>query len=1052
MLNHKIFNERNACQDPAVELLEAMGYGYMSPLDAMEQRGNSKKVILKNDLREFLQRQRFEYDDRKVAFSQDNINNAIEEIDVSLSSGLMKASQEIYDMLLYGKSCNEILPNGERSSFNLHYVDWENVDNNIFRVVDEFVVLNEDTGENRRPDIVVFVNGLPLVVIECKSSMIGVDCGVHQNCKNFAVIPQLFKFSQIVLAMNPNEVKYGTCGTAKKYFVVWKEKFKDWLDGECKKYISGRSVREQDRALISMLSRERLFLLVKNYILYDYGVKKIARYQQFFVCEKTIRRIWEERKGGVVWHTQGSGKSLTMVMMVKRIISESAKNGCFFKNPRFIMVCDRVELDKQLEGNFAKTNMRPNRATSGNALVKLIRDDGKVLITSVIHKFETVQARLLPMANENIFLFIDECHRTQSGSFHNYMRSIFPNAIKLGFTGTPIFKSKKETTYQIFGGLIDSYTITEAEKDGVIVPLNYEGRIIPQKVVDDDVINQCFERICFNVSDEEKEKLKDKWSRLTKISQVDSRLQMVAFSIVEHFRHFLRKGFKAIVTESSRINAIKLHNFLKLHGLQSAVVISSNSSRAEGDEELNDSDSKYIDDFFRQEVEVNYGKNYEKYEENVRNNFVDPDGNIDILVVKDKLLTGFDAPIAMVLYIDKPLRDHNLLQAIARVNRVYTGKEYGQIVDFYGVLGKLKNAVEIYSDPESGLGEFDAKDLNGTLFARNDIVAELEKSYMELNGLFEGIDQNDLEGLENSLKDSDDDKENNKISSKRKDFYKKLSRFSTAFENAITNYEVYSFIGKKKINFYKAELLRYQKLKGAVKIRFGDDSKIDFSLEEKQIRNLLNSYVSAGMDKIIISSFRITDKKAMEEQLSKMSSNRSKADAIASRMDAVVREEYFKDPLIYEDFKNRIEKTIQDYENSRNDETYLRSMEKIAEDYREGFVGNDYPSNIENDSNSKSFYGCLKLHLSDKINIQQNNEIDLKLGEVSIKIKELYKEKIKPYWENNLVIMGDINREIDRYLFDVMDELHIEIDGDKMDLIEENIFKTAVKRYYEKLI
>lgn len=1052
MPDYKIFSEKNSCQEPVIELLKSMGYNYASSRDVAEQRDNSKKVILKKDLNEFLQRQRFEYGGQKLAFSQANINKAIDDIDVSLSSGLMKASQEIYDMLLYGKSYDEILPDGCKSSFDLHYVDWENIENNIFRVVDEFVVYSENTKDNRRPDVVVFVNGLPWVVIECKSSVIDIKMAVNQNVENFSVIPQLFKFAQIVLAVGPNDVRYATAGSGREYFVAWREKFKNWLDEKCEKYACGRSVREQDKVLISLLSKERLFLLVKNYVVYDYGIKKVARYQQFFACEKTIKKIKDERKGGVVWHTQGSGKSLTMVMLVKRIIGESIKENCFFKNPRFVMVCDRIELDKQLEGNFAKTGMHPSRATSGNGLVKLIKDEGKVLITTVIHKFETAQAKLSPINNKNIFLFIDECHRTQSGSFHNYMKSILPNAVKLGFTGTPIFKSKKETTYQIFGGPIDSYTILEAEKDGVIVPLNYEGRIIPQKVVDDEVINKCFEAICFNVLDEEKEKLKGKWSSFTKISQVDSRLQIIAFAIAQHFRHVSQNGFKAIATESSRVNAIKLHNFLKANGLRSKVVISANTNRAEGDEELNESDSKYIENFFKQEVETNFGKNYEMYEDNVRNNFKSFDGDVDIIVVKDKLLTGFDAPIASVLYIDKPLRDHNLLQAIARVNRVYPGKDCGHIVDFYGVLGKLKSAVEIYSDPESGLGKFDAKDLKGTLFARDDIIFELENSYKTLVSMFDGLNFKDLECLENSLQDSDEDKKIGKMSDRRKEFYDKVKKFSTAFKNVANNYEVYTFIGKEKIDEYKKELLKYQKLKESVKIRFGDDSKIDFSMEEQQLKNLLNSYVGAGMDKIIISKLKITDKKAMEEQLSKMSGNRSKADAIASHLDAVFREEYFKNPLMYKNFNDRIKKTIQEYEEYRNDETYLLSIEKIAEDYREGFVGNDYPSNIENDSNSKSFYGCLKIYLDEKIDIKQNNEVDLKLGEISIKIKNLYKEKIKPYWENNLVIIDDINREIDKYLFDIEDSFGIELDTDEMDSIEENIFKTAAKRYYDKLI
>ncbi len=1055
MVKYSDFIEKISSQQPAIKLLENMGYKYMSPFEAFEQRGDYRNVVLKDDLREFLQRQRFEYDGKESAFSQANINNAIKDVDVSLNNGLAQASQDVYDMLLYGKSYNEILADGSIKSFNLKYVDWENINNNIFRVVDEFTVSNIDTRENKRPDIVVFVNGLPWVVIECKRSSVDVGMGVRQNYENFSVIPQLFKLAQIVLALNPNEVKYGTCGTGREYFVNWKEEFDGWLEEKCKEYVVDRSVREQDRVLISLLSKERLFLIVKNYILYDYGIKKIARYQQFFACEKTIKKV-KSGKGGFIWHTQGSGKSLTMVMLVKRIKEESIKNDCFFKNPRFLMVCDRLELDEQLMNNFAKTGMRPNRATTGNNLVSLIKDEGKTIITTVIHKFETAQSKLQPINGKNIFIFVDECHRTQSGNFHNYMRDILPNAIKIGFTGTPIFKKEKKQTHRIFGDLIDSYTILEAEKDKVIVPLNYEGRIIPQKIADDNTINKCFEQICFNVSDEEKEKLKTKWSSLTKIMQVDSRLQIIAFAIAKHFASFKNEMVKAMVTESSRVNAIKLHRFLRDNGIRSKVVISPNTLKAEGIEEASDYDLKYIEDFFKEEVERDFGKNYEKYERYVRSNFIDSEGCVDVIVAKDKLLTGFDAPIAKILYIDKPLRDHNLLQAIARVNRIYTGKEYGQIIDFYGVFGNLKSAIDIYSNAEYGLGKFDENDIKGTLLIKDDLIRELRLNYENLISIFSDFDIHDknvdIEVLEDYLKDSSEDKEIGKISDKRKDFYDKLNKFSLSLECVLRNYEAYKSLEEEEIKKYKEDLKFFQALKSSIKIRYGDDSKIDFSLEDKQIKRLLNSYLSSEMDKIIVNNFKITDKEAMERELAKMSGNKSKADAIATRMDALIKEEFFKDPLLYKNFTDKIKETIEEYENERRDEDYFLAMQKIAEDYREGFTGNKYPENIENDANSKSFYGCLKISIDEKRNIIENSEFDLELGNLSIKIKELYKDKIKPNWENNMVIRQSINREIDKFLFKLMDDFHIDLSDDDLDKIEENIFKTAVKRYEYKLI
>jgi len=388
MPDHTIFNERPESQERAIKVLEKLGYQYIPRSQAEIWRGRLSNVIFPEVLRDFLHRQSFTYRGKKTPFSERSIGKAIGDIDVPLVSGLMSASKAIYDLLISGNSYEEDLYDGGRQSFDLKFIDWEHPCNNIWHVTDEFSV-ERSNGKYARPDIVLLINGIPLAVIECKKSSVDVEQGVSQNIRNWQpdYIPQLFKFSQIVMAVNPNSVKYGTCGTLAEYFNIWREKDYEWHQEKCNNVADG-SITDQDRAIVSLLSKERILELIRYFILYDNNVKKIARYQQFFGIQKAMKRIKGEddanTKNGVIWHTQGSGKSLTMVMLVKKIISDPE-----IKNPRFVLVNDRINLDKQLRDNFAKTQLSPARAKTGRGLINLLDNKDETIITTLIHKFDT---------------------------------------------------------------------------------------------------------------------------------------------------------------------------------------------------------------------------------------------------------------------------------------------------------------------------------------------------------------------------------------------------------------------------------------------------------------------------------------------------------------------------------------------------------------------------------------------------------------------------------------------------------------------------------------
>ena len=351
MLDDTIFNERPESQDRAIDQLRSMGYVYVSPAEAEVKRGHLSKVLFKDELRRFLSSQNFTYRNKITAFADSTIGKAIEDLDIPLQNGLLPASKTIYDTLLLGRSYEEQLFDGGKQSFDLNFIDWEHPEKNIWQVTEEFSV-ERDNGRYARPDIVILLNGIPVVVIECKRSGVDVTEGIKQNIRNWHpdYIPHLFKFAQLVIVMNPNDVRYGTCGTPAEFFTKWQEEDSIWQENEVKKHIKGKSFTNQDRAIISLLSPERLLKLIRYYVFYDNGLKKIARYQQFFGVENIMRRITGEDKkdsrGGFIWHTQGSGKSLTMVMLTKRILAE--KN---MRNYRFVLVCDRVNLIKQLRAS-----------------------------------------------------------------------------------------------------------------------------------------------------------------------------------------------------------------------------------------------------------------------------------------------------------------------------------------------------------------------------------------------------------------------------------------------------------------------------------------------------------------------------------------------------------------------------------------------------------------------------------------------------------------------------------------------------------------------------
>ncbi len=1059
MPHHTIFNERPECQDRLIQFLVNMGYEYIPRGEAEKKRASLSKVVFEDEVINFLKKQTYTFKNQEYHFSGESIRKAVVGLDVSLLQGLTLAGKEIYHMLTLGVSVEEnIVVDRDmpiRQSFDLSFIDFENPLNNTWQVTEEFSV-ERPNGSFARPDIVLLVNGIPLVVIECKKSGVDVLAGVKQNIRNMQpdYIPQLFKFAQIVLALNPNKGLYGTSGSGADFFIEWKEENLEWQKELCQKCSPDREILEQDRVATSLLEKTRLLDIIEHFILYDSNIKKIVRHQQYFAIHAAIKRIdgsdgkgsEETHNGGVIWHTQGSGKSLTMIMLVKMI---QAKKG--MENPRFLMVTDRVNLDKQIKENFVNSAMVVSHAATGKGLKGLLQDKSNTIITTLLHKFVTVcKNKYLAVDSDKFYIFVDEAHRSQYSSMYTYMREVLPNATIIGFTGTPLIAKKKKNTYARFGAGIHSYTMKKGIEDKIIVPLVYEGRVVVQNNPQ-STIDGFFDNMTKDLPKEHQDMLKDRYSRFKKLAEVSSRLNLIAWDISEHFSQYcIPKNQKAMIACSSRAAAVDIFNALKSINnpeIKPAVVITF-GDKAEGDSDDQSSTAiSKINAYQSKYVKPQFGENVDAYEDSVCRQFSNPDGDVNILLVKDKLLTGFDAPVAGVLYIDKSMKEHNLLQAIARVNRVYKEKDFGLVVDYWGVFSHLKSAIDMYDDAESGFSNFDKEDIADTIYGPLDEKKKLEEAHQNIWKLFEHLPKKaSANQYQEALQEE----------ATRKEFYEKLKSFATLLNLAHVNRSIFTAIGIDKLNFYQDEYSFFKKLRESVIERY--DDILDFSQYESGIKALLDTFVHATEIKVVVQPISIMDEKAMDELFQKMDSSNSsreetagaKADAIKTRIESKLKQIRYDDPLLFEEFSLKIKNTLAEYAQSRDNDAYFKAMDQMAQDFRNGFTTQDYPSSIKNDGEAKAFYGVFLTTIPKKMNYVFNLVSEEICAKYALQIKDSIMQNTKRDWKHNEMAHKAIHRLLDNALFEMFDDLEIVVDKDNVDVVDlliDEIMKVAVAKF-----
>ena len=558
------------------------------------------------------------------------------------------------------------------------------------------------------------------------------------------------------------------------------------------------------------------------------------------------------RQGGVIWQTQGSGKSLTMVMLARALAMEPD-----IQNPRIVLVTDRVDLDEQLKSTFAACGMEPKKANTGKHLLELIGDSKASIVTTIINKFDTgLKVRDFKDPSTEVFLLVDESHRSQYGEMATRMRRMFPNACYLGFTGTPLMKTER-STFEKFGGLIENavYAIDQAVKDGAVVPLLYEGRFV-ERDVNRDGIDKWFDRVSQGLSNEQKADLKCKFSRNMELSQTEQTIRCIAYDVSTHYRdNFQGTGFKAQLVAPSKRAALQFKQALDDLGVVAAEVIISGPDEREGYEEVNDDPREEVQRFWKKMMQ-RYG-NERDYNKNIIEAFKKRD-DPKILIVVDKLLTGFDAPRNTVLYLSKKLAGHNLLQAIARVNRVEEGKEHGIIIDYAGVLGELDQALTQYSALEG----FDEDDVKAAVTAVRTDIEALPQRHAELLDIFKDVPNKlDEQALERHLADV----------ARRELFYERLAAFASVLATALASVD-YRNDPKNELRIatYKRDLRLYQNLRTAIRKRYREE--IDFKVYEARIRKLLDTHIHAHEVTTLTPAVNIFDERAFKEVVSELTS------------------------------------------------------------------------------------------------------------------------------------------------------------------------------------
>jgi len=1048
------FDETKQSQLPFVEFLVNMGYRYVSAKEILAERGDdiSKFIMRDTAIKKLSEINEYEHNGEVYKFGDKDIIDVVDELENIQLEGLIDTSRKIYSMIMptSGGKTIKVSHNGKSISKNFRFIDFKNPKNNDFAVTVEFEAMGK---KGIRPDIVVFVNGIPFAVIENKKASESVEKALSQLNRNQGAdyCPKLFIYPQLLVGANKEELKYGTTGTPNKFYANWREKGTDKkeLKNKAKKII-GKQINEkiyqqiltdlngatfghkqrvnriptaQDLSIMMMFDKSRLLDLTKNHILYDAGIKKIMRYQQYFAIQKIVSQIDKKedgykgikRKGGIVWHTQGSGKSLTMVMFVKALIENPS-----IINPRVLVVTDRRDLDRQIKTTFENSGLKKDviQAKSGEHLISLINKKDLRVVTTLIDKFQSAAKKkiIFEDLDKNIFVLIDEAHRGHGGMANLEMNKIIPNACYIAFTGTPLLKDEKSK--HKFGSFIDKYTIDDALEDEIILPLVYEGRFVDLKP-DKKEMNRQFERLTEGLDKQLKKQLQTNAEKRI-IKDNPHRIAEIAYDIEKHYlKTFSETGLKGQIVAPSKFSAMLFQKYFVNNGkINTALVISDENGIIDDQDEHKKEVEGYLKD-----IKEKY-QSLLSYEKDVIKSFVYNNEGVELLIVVDKLLTGFDAPRNTVLYLAKELRDHNLLQAIARVNRLYDNeqppKTSGYIIDYSENAQNIKTAMQLF-------GNYDEEDVEGALIDVQEKINELEVGYSELHEVFKSIKDDD-EAYIQHLSDEP----------LRKEFYDILNQFLKSFNECMVLQDfVHEF---KHLDTYRRELKKFMELRKIVSVRYAD--RVDFSKYRQALIKIMDNTIKAEEAELLTKQITITDKDAFDKVVAEMGSDKSRAEAIAAQTQKTITEKIGTDPKFYRKFSEKIDEILQKMREKKIADIEALKQMKLIDDKVSNKKDDEIPKRIKEKKGSDIFYRNLQDDfITHNLDDKQFQEIILEMFAV------LKKETIVDWYRNNEVKRVIYNK-LDDYLYDeIIQKQGIKLTNEEVKNIIEKTIKLATENY-----
>ena len=826
---------------------DTLGYEYLGDWKDRPDNSNVVPEFLHGWLR------RCGNDDRIIGRVIDRLGKAVA---LGGSKNLYDANREVYGLLRYGV---KVQPEIGEHTETVWLIDWENPQANDYALAEEVTV----TGPNvKRPDIVLYVNGIALGVLELKRSTVSVAAGIRQNLDNQKpeFIRPFFAAVQLIMAGNETEgLRYGAIETPEKYWLRWKE-----ADAH-----PGAGDNQLLRELSQLCGKERLLEIVHDFMVFDAGIKKTCRHNQYFGVRAAQKHV-DNRDGGIIWHTQGSGKSLLMVWLAKWI-REHVPDG------RVLIVTDRTELDEQIEKVFKGVDEDIHRTRSGADLVRVLQSAEQWLVASLIHKFGASEEASaddidqyvreirasLPRdfhAQGDIFVFVDECHRTQSGKLHQAMKALLPDATLIGFTGTPLLKADKARSIEIFGPYIHTYKYDEAVRDGVVLDLRYEARDIDQELTSQSKIDQWFAAKTSGLTDLAKAQLKQRWGTMRSVLSAQDRLQKIVADIVFDMetRDRLKSGRgNALLVSDSIYAACRLYEMFQKTALagKSAIVTSYHPTPAdikgeESGEGFTEKLRKY--DIYRKMLATHFDepedsamRKVDDFEKEVKRRFIQQPGQMKLLIVVDKLLTGFDAPPATFLYIDKHMQDHGLFQAICRVNRLDgEDKEYGYIIDYKDLFRSLEQSISDYTG--EAFSGYDRDDVAGLLKDRLKLGRErLEEAREAVKALCEPVEPpRDTPAYLRYFcaADSGNAEQLKENEPKRLALYKLAAAYLRAFSSLANEMEAAGY-SRTEAQEIRSEVNHFEKVRSEVKLASGD--YIDLKMYEPAMRHLLDTYIRA---------------------------------------------------------------------------------------------------------------------------------------------------------------------------------------------------------------